>query len=870
MALSNVQAANFIWMEGEDATQNYVQKHNWYDDVVTETLSGGARLSHYAADRAGEATYNFTVSETGDYEFWIRANPVADPKLTYSLNNSPWMPVNLEDALEVLNIASNGAPDMRFIGWLNAGKVTLQQGAASLRFKFDSANNHHGAIDCFVFTREPFLPRGILKPGERSGKANPGYFAWEPNVDPFSNEALLDLRYLNEDLAGKSGRVQADGNDFRLGNGEKVKFWGANAGPGIVRMNHAAHDYLAKNMAKHGVNLVRIHGGIYGSRDPKVDMAYLDQLHHLVGAFKEEGIYTALSFYFPAWFRPDAWYRDGDKWPFMLLFFDEDMQRSYFQWADALLKTPNPYTGATLGADPAVAMVEIQNEDSHFFWTFGKDNMPPERWSSFTRLYGDWLKAKYGSLEKTVDAWGGVKVNGDDITAGRMELYGAWQMTWDGAHSNPKLEARIADQVRFLTDNMHSFYTRAKAHFKNVGGYEGMVSCGNWHVSDERTLGALERYCYTAGDVIDHHGYYDHGHKGNAASWDVRPGHSFTSSSALSLDSANPLPYVETDGYPHIISEIGWPLPNMYHGESTLLTAAYGALQGLDGIMNFAIGSPSWDQSIGKFPLNTPVLLGSYYATALTYRLGYIQEAPTVVMDNLDVEDLLNLKGSTVYARPALDEFRAEQVPTSAKKSGPIEAIDPMTFYVGRVARSFEGRPDESMQLPLDDFIHRDLKTIKSITGELNWDYGKSVMTVNTSKAQGATGFLGKHGPVKLDQVTIDMDNDYGSVLVVALDNRPITESKKMLIQCMTVEQFYGWKTSSPAGMDGTIENVGSSPWGLEKIEATITLAGKAPSSIVACDENGYSTDKVVEHVNADNGCTITLEVTSPYTVVFR
>ena len=83
----------------------------------------------------------------------------------------------------------------------------------------------------------------------------------------------------------------------------------------------------------------------------------------------------------------------------MLLFFDEDMQHVYFNWADKLLNTPNPYTGIPLGKDPAVAMLEIQNEDSHFFWTFNKDNMPPERWKKFTRLYGDWLKRKYGSLD---------------------------------------------------------------------------------------------------------------------------------------------------------------------------------------------------------------------------------------------------------------------------------------------------------------------------------------------------------------------------------------------------------------------------------------------------------------------------------------
>ena len=36
------------------------------------------------------------------------------------------------------------------------------------------------AFDCFLLTRTAFFPSGKLKPGERSGKADDGYFAFEP------------------------------------------------------------------------------------------------------------------------------------------------------------------------------------------------------------------------------------------------------------------------------------------------------------------------------------------------------------------------------------------------------------------------------------------------------------------------------------------------------------------------------------------------------------------------------------------------------------------------------------------------------------------------------------------------------------------
>lgn len=865
--LTTAQAADYIWLEGENATNHTMKRHPWYDSVTKDSLSGNEWLSHFSAGTPPEAEYNFDVPEDGEYFFWVRANSVAKPRLSYKLGRGSWVEIDLNNAIENLNIASDGAPDMRFIAWNNAGKIKLQKGTQTIRFKFHSANNNHGGLDCFVLSKKPFMPRGALKPGERSGKANPGYFAWEPEVDEFSADALLDLGYLNEDIAGQDGYVKAEGNDFVLANGKKVKFWGVNVGPRLYELDHQSHIYLAKNLAKHGVNLVRLHGGIYGKRNSTVNMQRLDNLHHLIWALKQAGVYVKLSFYFPLWFS-----LDGNQRPFMLLYFDKQMQDIYFNWADKLLNTRNPYSDMPLGKDACVAIVEVVNEDSHFFWTFGKKNMPAHRWQNFTKLYGDWLKRKYGSLNQAIAAWDGVREPGDNPGDGRMELYNPWEMTTKGLNANQRKRKRIGDQVQFLTDNMRGFYEQAVDFFREKCHYKGLVSCSNWHTADARMLDALERYCYTAGDVIDHHGYYDHNHEGEHASWSVRPGHTFRSQSALHLRKRNPLPYVETEGYPHIISEIGWPMPNMYRAESAFLTVAYGSLQGLDGIINFAVGSASWDQSISKFPLNNPVALGSYFAAALIYRNQYVQEAPTVVMDNLKLEELYDMKGANVYVSAAFDQFRAAQIPAGEEKRGVIKGIDPLTFYVGRVARNFEGKPEESTMMSVSEYIDPDAKTIKSITGALLWDYGIGVATMNTAKAQGVAGFLGKKGAIQLDNVTIDMKNDYGTVVVVAMDDKPLAESKKMLVQCMNIDQFYGWETSSSDGMSGTIHNVGSAPWGVQKFNVAVTfkLKGRKPNKVTACDENGYATDKTVESSGEAQNFTVQIDETTVYTIIER
>ena len=764
---ANAQQA--IWVEGESCQEHNLKGHPWYDQVINENLSGGKWLSNFSADTTPIASFSVRVSQAAEYHFWIRCNPV-QTKLAFEWDRGAWQQVDFDNTVERVNVAADGKPDLRFVGWVNVGTQKLTAGQHTLRFRFDSGNNKHGAIDCFVLSQQPFQPRGLLKPGEKSGRANDGFFAWEPEVDTFTSEAMIDLSSLNEDVAGQQGRVRAAGNHFVLADGHPVKFWAANAGPGIWSLDHQSQVYLARRLAKSGVNMVRLHGPLYDSRQGKFDKRKLDNLQHMVHAFKNEGIYTHLSFYFPLWL--DAEVVDH---PFMLIFFDRELQTLYADWAAQILNTPNPYTGLPLGQDQSVAIVELVNEDSHFFWTFGKTKMAPDKWQEFTKLYGDWLRTKYGTLEKVIDSWQ-VQEPEDDLPAGRIELYDAFSMTTAGVKQQPKRRARLRDQVEFLTHNMCDFNQKVISYLRRKCSYDGLVSCGNWHVADPATLDALERYCYTVGDVIDHHGYFDYGHQGNAASYAVQPQQSFTSQSAINLQQPNPLPFVETKGYPHIVSEIGWPMPNMYRSEFTFLASAYGALQGLDGIYSFAIGGAGWDQQANKFPVSTPATLGCFPAAALVYRKGYVAEAPAMILDVLDIEKLYSLEGTSVFVNPAYDQLRAPRQRQGT--DGKPKSVDPGAFYVGRVVRQFNAPTVRSFAKDLSPYIDRQAGIIRSATDELLLDFGQGVVTMNTPAAQGAAGFLGRVGTLSVGDTSIDMTNDYGCVMLVAMDDEPLVRSQ--------------------------------------------------------------------------------------------
>ena len=86
-------SAEWIWVEGEKPTQASMNRHDWYDQVKRDQLSGGDFISNYSPDKPGEATYTFQATVAGDYDFWVRANPV-QARLKYRLNGREWTEID--------------------------------------------------------------------------------------------------------------------------------------------------------------------------------------------------------------------------------------------------------------------------------------------------------------------------------------------------------------------------------------------------------------------------------------------------------------------------------------------------------------------------------------------------------------------------------------------------------------------------------------------------------------------------------------------------------------------------------------------------------------------------------------------------------
>ncbi|HEX3698261.1 MAG TPA: hypothetical protein VH374_23015 [Polyangia bacterium] len=732
--------------------------------------------------------------------------------------------------------------------------MSLKRGKHTLRIELLESKGA-SAFDCFLLTSVGFVPRGKLKPGEKVGVAPDGWFPFEPDLDPFG-VSPLDLRWMNEKRAGDGGFIKVKGESFiHEKTGQPVRFWAVNAGPDVLKYDQAGLDRLARFLAKFGVNMLRFHGPLWKDEDVgSIDPTKLDRLHALTAALKSQGIYLEISDYFPAWLQPKDGPGfegfDGARHPFGLSFFSRSFQQMQKRWWRTLLQAPNPYTGQSLAQDPTLAFVEIVNEDSLLFWTFVPyRSIPAPQMQTLEKLFGDWLQKKNGSLAATFVRWGGARIVGDDETTGRAGFMPLWEIVG-------RRDARAQDTATFLANLQRTYFDDMRRYLKQELSFKGSVAGSNWITADARILGPLDKWSNAGCDFIDRHGYFGGPHQGDRATYMISKGDRYDDALALRFESEKPgevsfnLPLMDLayNGKPSTVSEINWTPPNRYRADMPVLTAAYGALQGSDAFFFFAGGENNWAQQIGKFMVTDPVAMGQFPAAALMFRQGLVKTADAVVHLEVDLASLLALDGLPLAAPVNLDPLRAKGIlPTKASAAqawgggGNGKSIDPLAFLAGRVEVNIaETSGGASRMTDLSRLIDRRAKTVRSATGELLWDWGRGVATIDAPAAQGATGLLRQAGAIKLGEITIAAENEYGSVLLVALDGAPLARSGKMLLQVMSEENNTGW--SAPGRGLRSIVAVGGAPLVVKKLGGRITFRrSDGPSlKVNALDFNGY------------------------------
>lgn len=142
----------------------------------------------------------------------------------------------------------------------------------------------------------------------------------------------------------------------------------------------------------------------------------------------------------------------------------------------------------------------------------------------------------------------------------------------------------------------------------------------------------------------------------------------------------------------------------------------------------------------------------------------------------------------------------------------------------------------------LSAFIDHAGQTVTSSTRELKLDYRRGLLTINAARAQGASGFLKSAGAVETKDLVISSDLDLGHVVVVALDDRPLTASRRMLLQVMSEEKASGFKTEPVSANVQRIVSIGSDPWQVKEFSGAVKFkrSDAAQLKVQALDFNGY------------------------------
>jgi hypothetical protein len=704
----------------------------------------------------------------------------------------------------------------------------------------------------------------------------------------------LNLRYLNEKLAGDHSfiKLSKDCNSFVRGDEEPIRFWPVNistsgASDSIIRSQ-------AKFLAQNGVNMFRYHAAI----NPKgkksslydFDMEEIKNIWRYVSIMKQEGIYATISPFWPhnghmgGWL-PNEWGINGysnkdDLWG--VFYFNDTLRMGYKNWVRALYTLTNPYTGIPLKDEPAIAIIQILNEDGVFFWTM--QNMKPELERMVVTQFIQWLETRYGSLTKAYNSWGNASLPGDNINQKKLGLYSIWDLTQSQTGDKAK---RMKDQAQFYAETQYRVYEEIYNFYKHELGCKQLINATNWITASPSRLLDMERWTNTACEVLALNRYYDPGHFGENNGWRIDPGHYYIGESALLNPAKLPINIKQVNGHPFIITESGWNTPHKYMAEGPFLISSYESLSGIDAFYWFSVTHENYDPfpyfeftrypdgqyAMNRWTCSLPGIMAQFPANAFIFRKGYLKPGQPVITEKKSLENLFNREESLLYEDKNFDPNRDKTY--SGNLFNTNAQITALSFLAGTVKTEYT-KNENSIYISdkLPSLVNIPEKTIKSITGEQELDYGNGICIVKSDFAKGVCGFLSKKNNYDLEGVTISTQNKYAAIWIVSLDEKPLKTSEKILIQFGTTYKPTGWQeqndnfTLDKDTYSGyKILNTGKMPWQAENTMATIGITNNTIQKAYLLDVAGY----VVKNVNlkrTKNKITIELPLNTLYLIL--
>ena len=698
----------------------------------------------------------------------------------------------------------------------------------------------------------------------------PGIEAWyEWRAKGEADGSVLGMQEWLERPAGKHGRIVRQG-DKLLYHGKPIKLWGLNLCYGTCAPEKELADRRAAFYPRYGINAVRLHkyadgpgwAGIQAKDSfTEFDPAGLDRMDYQIAKLKEAGICVKLSAHFgsqklgpadkqhvPYLEELGPFRNNRVTTPHSAVHYAPELQAVQILQMTNLLRHKNPHTGLTYAEDPAIAFLEIINEQSILFYT----TMAPLKASATLRKqvgrrFCEWLRTKYGSQEKLEAAWGrrafdsfageGFPTDGESLEKDNiLPLGNPW--FWDPAQlsgSQAFRKRRLLDSLHFLYDLQCEFYLRYVKAVRDAG-YQGEIVSTNWQAGRAFSHFANLHSDYLVG-TVDRHNYFG-GNRANASMLS-RAGSGMLSTGMQQVADR-----------PFMFSEWIHVFPNEWGVEGPAIIGAYGlGLQGWDVSYMFQnrdtagfsdrVGRDRWD-------VTAPQVLGVFPAVARHIHRGDVAEADLVAVRNVHVPSLF--EGKLSFDDKVVQGYDDKELDSSKV---PARAL--------AVARSVVAFTPEYKETPVFDVRpHEKDGALVSATGQLRWKESAGgpggFFTMDTAGTKAVVGFAQGH-KCELGAVTIEPQCRFGAIYVTAREkDRDIASSRELLVVAIARARNTGMKFS-PSG-DRMLAQ-GAAPIRMEPVTARITLRKPGSPKVLLLDHDGKPTDKTIpleDHTFAVDG----------------